>query len=85
MGQAGIDDFVVLLGDLNGHVGAEADGYEGIHGGFGYGDRNVEGCRILEFSEAHGLVVVLHPQKLGRHVPLQSTPCRRHGFDESVN
>jgi hypothetical protein len=57
LGQAGIDDFVVLLGDLNGHVGAEADGYEGIHGGFGYGDRNVEGCRILEFSEAHGLVV----------------------------
>jgi len=57
MGQAGIDDFVVLLGDLNGHVGADADGYEGVHGGFGYGDRNMEGCRVLEFGEAHGLVV----------------------------
>ncbi|ESN93950.1 hypothetical protein HELRODRAFT_180359 [Helobdella robusta] len=26
IGQAGLDEFVVLLGDLNGHVGADADG-----------------------------------------------------------
>ncbi|ESO12369.1 hypothetical protein HELRODRAFT_158879 [Helobdella robusta] len=35
IGQAGLDEFVVLLGDLNGHVGADADGYEGVHGGWG--------------------------------------------------
>ena len=34
---------VVLAGDLNGHIGASADGYEGVHGGFGYGRRNLEG------------------------------------------
>jgi hypothetical protein len=29
IGQAGPDEFVMLLGDLNGHVGVNADGYEG--------------------------------------------------------
>ncbi|ESO01605.1 hypothetical protein HELRODRAFT_174563 [Helobdella robusta] len=28
IGQTGLDEFVVLLGDLNGHVGADADEYE---------------------------------------------------------
>ncbi|GKF41757.1 craniofacial development protein 2-like protein, partial [Tanacetum coccineum] len=27
------------------------------HGGFGFGDRNEEGCTILEFATAHDLVV----------------------------
>jgi hypothetical protein len=50
IGQAGCDEFVMLLGDLNGHVGANAEGYEGVHGGFGYGVRNEEGCRVLELG-----------------------------------
>ncbi|GKG35680.1 hypothetical protein Tco_0440834, partial [Tanacetum coccineum] len=33
------------------------DGYAGVHGGFGFGDRNEEGCTILEFATAHELVV----------------------------
>ena len=33
-------------GDLNGYVVRSADGYEGVHGGFGYGDR------ILVLSDA---------------------------------
>nr|GEW55861.1 retrovirus-related Pol polyprotein LINE-1 [Tanacetum cinerariifolium] len=28
-----------------------------VHGGFGFGDRNEEGCTILEFATAHELVV----------------------------
>ncbi|XP_071740545.1 uncharacterized protein [Rutidosis leptorrhynchoides] len=44
-------------GDLNGHIGAEAEGYEGAHGGFGFGPRNEEGRSILEFAIAHELVV----------------------------
>ncbi|XP_071739170.1 uncharacterized protein [Rutidosis leptorrhynchoides] len=44
-------------GDLNGHIGAEAEGYEGAHGGFGFGPRNEEGRSILEFSIAYELVV----------------------------
>ena len=48
---------VVLAGDLNGHVGASADGYEGVHGGFGYGRRNLEGEYILEACVALDMVV----------------------------
>ncbi|XP_071718054.1 uncharacterized protein [Rutidosis leptorrhynchoides] len=44
-------------GDLNGHIGAEVEGYRGAHGGFGYGVRNEEGRSILEFAIAHDLVV----------------------------
>jgi hypothetical protein len=50
-------ELVVLDGDLNGHVGKCSDGYEGIHGGFGFDSRNVEGERIFEFSEAANLTV----------------------------
>ena len=48
---------IMLGGDLNGHVGKESDGYEGVHGGQGYGMRNAEGERILEFCEAAGMIV----------------------------
>ncbi|XP_071687256.1 uncharacterized protein [Rutidosis leptorrhynchoides] len=44
-------------GDLNGHIGAEVEGYRGAHGGFGYGVRNEEGRSIHEFAIAHDLVV----------------------------
>ena len=47
----------MLLGDLNGHVGVSADGYEGVHGGYGYGVRNDEGCRVLEMADGHSMVV----------------------------
>ena len=48
---------IMLGGDLNWHVGKESDGYEGVHGGQGYGMRNAEGERILEFCEAAGMIV----------------------------
>jgi len=31
---------VVFAGDMNGHIGSSNVGYDGIHGGFGYGSRN---------------------------------------------
>ena len=36
---AKVDDkkLVIIAGDLNGHVGRSSEGYEGIHGGRGYG------------------------------------------------
>ena len=40
---------VVFAGDMNGHVRSSNVGYEGTHGGFGYGSRNADGSRILEF------------------------------------
>ncbi|ESN99348.1 hypothetical protein HELRODRAFT_162879 [Helobdella robusta] len=45
----------LICGDLNGHVGDKANGFHGVHGGFGYGSQNEDGIRILEFAESHEL------------------------------
>jgi len=47
---------VVFAGDMNGHVGSSNVGYNGTHGGFGYGSRNADGSRILEFADGLNLV-----------------------------
>ena len=51
------NEMVVLAGDMNGHVGISNAGYEGTHGGFGYGSRNAGGSRILEFADGLNLVI----------------------------
>ena len=51
------DERLLVCGDLNGHVGAGVDGFEGVHGGYGYGTRNVEGEMLLEFADAMDLAV----------------------------
>ena len=43
---------------MNGHVGSEIDGFEGVHGGFGFGKRNVESEMILETTDALNLAVL---------------------------
>ena len=48
---------ICIASDMNGHVGRDADGYGGVHGGMGFGTRNAEGERILEFGDAVGMVV----------------------------
>ena len=48
---------LIRCGDLNRHIGKLAKGYEGVHGGNGYGLRNKEGEHIPEFAVAHNLVV----------------------------
>ena len=42
---------------MNDHVGRDADGYGGVYGGMGFGTRNAEGERTLEFGDAVGMVV----------------------------
>ena len=48
---------LLICGDFNGHIGENADGFEGVYGGHGFGTRNIEGDRILEFATANNLVV----------------------------
>ena len=52
-------EIVIPCGDWNGHVGREAAGYEGVHGGSGYGERNADGDRVLEFAVANDFVLFL--------------------------
>ena len=49
---------LLICGDLNGHVESEIDGFEGVHGGFGFGKRNMEGEMILETADALNLAVL---------------------------
>ena len=39
----GAGDFVMCLGDFNGHIGRRIDGFSGVHEGYGVGQRNLEG------------------------------------------
>ena len=50
-------EILFVCGDFNGHIAKNADGYEGVHGGRGFGRCNLEGERILEFAVAHNLVI----------------------------
>ena len=43
------DDLVMCLGDSNGHVGRHVYGFDGVHGEYGVGQRNLEGRMLLEF------------------------------------
>ena len=51
------NEMVIVAGDLNGYVGKNSDGYEGVYGGFRYGDRNTKGIRILEFDNAMDMIL----------------------------
>ena len=56
IGQTGSDEFVMLLGDSNGHVRVDADGYESVHAGYRHGMPNEERCKVLELADAHSMV-----------------------------
>ncbi|XP_009626827.1 uncharacterized protein [Nicotiana tomentosiformis] len=43
--------------DFNGHIGASARGYDDVHGGYGFVDRNEGGNSLLDFSRACDLVI----------------------------
>jgi len=52
------NEMVVLAGDMNGHAGSSNVAYDGINGGFGFGDRNADGSRILELADGLNLVII---------------------------
>ena len=50
------DDFVMCLGSINGHVGRHIDG---VHGGYGIGQRNLEGRMLLVLSGEEIMCVIM--------------------------
>jgi len=48
------NEMVVLAGDMN---GSNNVGYDGTHGGNGFGARNADGSRILEFADGLNLAI----------------------------
>ena len=55
--MASVNALVLRLGDFKGHVGKSAEGFEGIHGGYGIGKRNAEGRILLDFCDQEELFV----------------------------
>ena len=51
------EEFPLICGDLNGHVGNETAGFDNAHGGNGFGDRNDDGIRLLDFCLAANLAI----------------------------
>ena len=49
---------IVIGGDMNGHLGSNRTGYERVHGGYGFGERNYMGERVLDFAQAYELAIV---------------------------
>ncbi|GMP99055.1 hypothetical protein CsSME_00046690 [Camellia sinensis var. sinensis] len=61
---------LVIGGDFNSHVGIDKLGYERVHDGYGFGDRNEAGESILDFALAYDLVVanssICKPLRVGQ-------------------
>ena len=55
--KLGEKKIIVVLGDFNDHIGHNAADSENQHGGYGYGVRNKEVKRILEFCGAMNMTV----------------------------
>ena len=53
-----VGERLLICGDMNGHIGAEVDSFEGVHGGYGFGRQNVDGEKLLEFADALDFAVV---------------------------
>ena len=45
------------LGDFNGHIGEEIEGFVSVHGGNGIGRKNAQGRMLLEFCDERELFV----------------------------
>ena len=43
------DDLVMCLGYINGHVGRHIDYFDGVHGGYGVCQMNLEGGMLFEY------------------------------------
>jgi len=65
-------------GDFNGHIGAEAAGYDGVHGGLGFSERNAKGISVLDFAVTFDLLVVnsFFNKKEDHLVTLKSSSCK---------
>lgn len=51
------NDKLFIRGDFNGHIRSSSRGYDDVHGGFAFRERNERGDSFLDFSRAFGLMV----------------------------
>jgi len=65
-------------GDFNSHIGADSVGYDAVHRGFGFGERNSGGISVLDFAVAFDLLVAnsFFKKKENYLVTFKSGSCR---------
>ena len=86
---------VIFGADLNGHVGRERGVLERIHGGWGVGERNEEGEKILDFALSFDLAICntffqknsqyVTYKSGGRESQIDFLMCRRRDLKEVRN
>ena len=52
------DEEEIVMGDLNGHIGTQREGYEQVMGYHGIGNRNDEGERVLDFCNVNHMKIM---------------------------
>ena len=52
-----IEEKFFIRGDFNGHVGTSRSGFENLHGGSDFGDRNEVGNSILDFVVSYDMII----------------------------
>ena len=69
---------IFIGGDFNGHIGATPSGFDGVHGGFGFGERNGGGVSLLDFAKAFELVIAnsYFPKRENHLVTFRSTVAK---------
>uniref|UniRef100_A0A1S4B021 Craniofacial development protein 2-like n=1 Tax=Nicotiana tabacum TaxID=4097 RepID=A0A1S4B021_TOBAC len=73
---------LVIGGDFNGHIGADAGGYGEVHGGFGFGARNGGGTSLLDFARASELLIANSTfQKMEEHLVTFKSSAARTQID----
>ena len=56
--QTGLKHFMLIIGDFNSKIGKRKTGEERLVGRYGYGERNENGSKLLDFCHKHQLKVV---------------------------
>ncbi|XP_019244490.1 PREDICTED: uncharacterized protein LOC109224364 [Nicotiana attenuata] len=64
--------------DFNGHIGRSPGGYDDVHGGFGFGDRNGGGTSLLEYVKAFEMVIAnsYYPKKAEHLITFRSAVAK---------
>ncbi|KAG5605655.1 hypothetical protein H5410_027147 [Solanum commersonii] len=69
---------IIIGGDFNGHIGKTSNGFDDVHGGFGFGERNGGGTSLLDFTKAFELVIAnsCFPKKENHMVTFHSSVAK---------
>ncbi|XP_060210936.1 uncharacterized protein LOC132637944 [Lycium barbarum] len=75
MGSIPSTEKLFIGGDFNGHIGSISEGYDDVHGGWGFGDRNGGGVALLDFAKAFELMCVIKLLEILSNYKRAPKPC----------